>query len=138
MVMMAATAKQKKPAPKRQGGGKSWWKRSFSHRRLVATEALLVVGVCDRMLRIWVLDEAPIPNWAKVLVYMALVVGVFGGVLLMLHRVLTSSVSKTHEVVKALPLPTPMVFIHIGAFVGLFFLYAWALGLIDVLPEGGP
>jgi len=131
--MAKTPRKQPKPKSPRPGRAQSWFKRTFSHRHLVATEALLVVGVCDRLGRLWVLEQAPAPNWAKVLIYMGFVVGIFGGVLLLLHRVLTTSVNTTHEVVKALPLPTPMIFIHLAAFVGLFFLYAWALGLIDDL-----
>lgn len=130
---MAKSSREKKGSGRSKGPARSsaWAaiKRTFSHRRLIAVEALLLVGLLDRLGRQWVIHEAPAPEWLKVIILMALVVGVLGGVLLLLQKGLTSSLSKTHDVVKALPLPTPLVFVHAAAFVGLFFLYAWATGL---------
>jgi hypothetical protein len=126
---MAKTAREKPRSGRtssRQGGLWGWLKRTFSHRRLIAGEALLVVGVVDRLGRRWVTEEAPVPNWLKVVILMALVIGIFGGLILVLQKVMTTGLAKTHDVVKALPLPTPIIFVHAAAFVGLFFAYAWA------------
>lgn len=125
---MASRTPRKAPS-ERKPSPKGWFKRTFSHRRLIAGEALLVVGLLDRLGRQWVLYQAPVANWLKIVILMALVIGIFGGLLLLLQKFLTGSLAKTHEVVKALPLPTPLIFIHAAAFAGLFFLYAWATGL---------
>lgn len=108
-------------------------KRTLSHRSLITAEALLLVGVADRLGRLWIMHEPHLPAYAKVLLMMALTIGIFGGLILILQRMTTASLSKTHEVVRALPLPTPMVVVHAAAFAGLFFLYAWALGLLEKL-----
>lgn len=132
MTGMVRTARQKPKSGRncqRQGGLWVGVKRTFSHRRMIAVEALLVVGVLDRLGRRWVIEDAPVPNWLKVLILMALVIGIFGGLLLVLQRVMASSLAKTHDVMKALPLPTPLIILHAAAFVGLFFAYAWAAEL---------
>ncbi|MBA3847661.1 MAG: hypothetical protein H0X45_13595 [Planctomycetes bacterium] len=56
---------------------------------------------------------------------MALAIGVFGGLLYLLDAFTAKSVAKTHDMVRAVPLPMPMLLVHAAVFVGLFFLYAY-------------
>jgi len=124
------SSKQRKPAaPRRSGGIGGWIRRNFSHRRLITVEALLGVGLLDRLGRQWIIHDSPLPDSVRVLVLMLLVIGVFGGVLVFLERLAAGSLSRTHEVVQALPLPTPLIFIHAAVFVAMFFLYGWATDL---------
>ncbi len=56
---------------------------------------------------------------------MALAVGVFGGLFYLLDAFTAKSVAKTHDVVRAVPVPMPMLVVHAAVLVGLFFLYAY-------------
>ena len=60
---------------------------------------------------------------------MALVVGLFGGVLLLVRRQILKTLSATHDTVQRIPLPTPTALVHLAAFGALFYAYAWFWGL---------
>lgn len=77
-----------------------------------------------------------LPDWGKVMLTMALAVGLFGGVLYLLDAFTAKGVAKTHDVVRAVPVPMPMLVVHAAVFVGLFFLYAyvWRIPVLDSLP----
>ena len=70
-----------------------------------------------------------LPAWSKVVFTMVLVIGLFGGLLLLIHRLTAASLARTHAVVQALPLPTPVILVHAAVFGALFLLYAWVHGV---------
>ncbi|TNE91853.1 MAG: hypothetical protein EP330_03900 [Deltaproteobacteria bacterium] len=96
----------------------------FSHRRLLLAEAVLVLGLFQMALRDWVMAQTSLPAPLRVAFGMALILGVFGGLLLLVRRTVERSLSTTHDVVQKLPLPTPMVGVHALIFAVLFGLYA--------------
>jgi len=93
------------------------------HRGLIAAEAVLLVGVLKDMLGVQ-LKASALPGWAKVLLVMGLTLGLLGGLFLAVQKLTTRGVAKTHEVMQALPLPVPLLAIHIAVLAGLFVLYA--------------
>lgn len=95
------------------------------HRSLVAAEALALAGAAKYELTLWVKGLPDLPNYAKVLFLLAATVGIFGVLFVALERFLAKSVERSHEVVKALPLPAPVLLFHLGVWVALFYLYAW-------------
>lgn len=105
-------------------------KRLFSHRSLVAVEALLVVGLIETIAEDAVVAQTDLPNWAKVLFSMVLVVGLFGGLMLLFERWAQRGIDRTHGVVKSLPVPTPVLAIHGALLVAIFFGYAWHMDLM--------
>jgi hypothetical protein len=56
--------------------------------------------------------------------------------LVVVQKLVINSLAKTHEVAKTMPLPTPVVLLHLAALVGLFYLYAWVWTLA-VWPMAG-
>lgn len=98
------------------------------HRTLVATEVLLLISLAKDLFGAQVRDAGVANAW-KVLLVMAITLGVLGVLFLLLERLTTRGVAKTHEVVKALPVPLPMLVIHALTMGGLFYLYAWYLDL---------
>ena len=58
-------------------------------------------------------------------------IGLFGGLLLIVQRMTAGSLQRTHQLVQALPLPTPLLLVHVAALVGLFLLWAWLLGVLS-------
>jgi hypothetical protein len=91
---------------------------------LVTTEALLLISLAKDLISDQV-KHAAIGNGWKVGFVMAATIGLLGVLFLVLERIATTGVAKTHAVVQALPLPVPMLAIHAAALVGLFYLYAW-------------
>ena len=128
---MAAAAKSTKPTvkPKGQSQAKRWFKRTFSHKRIVTVEALLLIGLGDRLFKQWLLNEefTTIPPAVKILILMFFVVGVFGSIILTLQRFMAAGLDKGTAVVQAIPLPTPTIVIHVLAFFGLFLLYGFVV-----------
>ena len=112
----------------RRGGGGPGFLR---HRNLIAAEALLLVGLAKDFISDFIKSQpaSTLPNWGKVLFVMAATMGVLGVFFAVLEKVTKGGVAKTHEVVKALPLPAPMLAIHGAVLVGLFYLYAHLLRL---------
>ena len=94
------------------------------HRALVATEALLTVGILLEMATRQV-QASHLPNWGKVLFIMAMTVGLFGALVLVLHSTLGAAIGKGYEALEGLPLPL----MHLVTAVLLFWAYShvWAL-----------
>jgi uncharacterized membrane protein YidH (DUF202 family) len=100
----------------------------FTHRGLVAIEALLFVGVAKD----WIfaaLLRSSMPNWQKVVLVMATTVGLFGGLLLVLGRWTAQGVKNTHKAAERLPIAVPTIAIHAVLLFVLFLLYASMLKL---------
>jgi hypothetical protein len=106
----------------------SWVPRWLRHRALVTGEAILIVGVVQQLIQSHV-SQLPLPNWGKVLWAMASTLGVLGIALVVVRLLAVKSVAKAHDMVQALPLPTPSLFIHLLVYGGLFLLYAKILEL---------
>ena len=102
--------------------------RWLSHRNLLVVESLLVVGLAQEAAEDW-LVQAPVPAWLRVVLVMGLVVGLFAGVVVVVERGVRHGLHTSHAVAKRLPLPFPVVALHVVALVGLFAAYAWARGL---------
>jgi hypothetical protein len=121
---MAAKKSTSVPAARRRGGaGGMRWLR---HRNLVATEALLLAGLCKDWLT-GAVERSDLANWGKVVFVMGATVGLFGGVFLALQRLLELSVARTHSAFGGLPFPT--LGAHALVLFGLFLVYANHLGL---------
>ena len=101
------------------------------NRNLIAGEALLLMGLAKDFISDFIRSQptATLPNWGKVLFVMATTIGVLGVFFAILEKITKDGVAKTHEVVKALPIPAPMLAIHGAVFVALFYLYAHLLRL---------
>lgn len=103
----------------------------FSHRRWIAVEAVLVVG----LLKDWLSGRVIASNLSapgKVLFVMAVTLGVLGGLYLIVEQLTAKSVARTHAAARGLPIGVPSVLVH-AAILGLLFLvYARTLN-IDVL-----
>lgn len=84
----------------------------LNHRRLVLLEGVLLLGLAESALQAYVLAETRISEPLRVVLAMALMAGMLGGGALLLHRGLVRSMKAGHEVVQALPLPTPVWLIH--------------------------
>ena len=110
-----------------QSGTKGRLQRWFSHRRLVAVEALLLAALLESVLEDWVVAQPDLAGWIKVLFSMILVVGLFGGVMLVLEGAAKRSIDRTTGMVKALPVPTPVLAIHSAFLIAIFFAYAWQM-----------
>lgn len=98
------------------------------HRALIAAEAILVLGVAKDWVWRQVLASS-LANWGKVVLAMITTVGILGGFYLVLQRILTSSMSKSHQVAASLPLLWPTVLLHAALLGVLFVLYARMLGV---------
>jgi hypothetical protein len=99
-------------------------RRTRHHRRLVLAEAILTGGLVQILSQEWLLTHAALPPWARVLVGMLLVLGLFGGLLLWGHRYLARAIDGTHRATKRLPLALPGLVVHGAILVGLFIGYA--------------
>ena len=102
--------------------------RWLSHRGLVAAEAVLFVGILRDVLSHWI-KEAQAPNYAKVLLVMAMTVGIFGGLFLFVEGIVARTVAGTHKAVRSLTGVLPYWAVHAGILFVLFLLYANMLGL---------
>src|SRR5438552_10097783 len=110
-----------KRAPKRAGAGGG--RSLFSHRGLIAIEAMLVLGVVKDAVFERVRTSG-LPNYGKVLVIMAATVGLFGGLFFVIERLTTRGVANTHHVLKKMPVVLPTLVIHMVLLFLLFLLYA--------------
>lgn len=115
---------------KKNGGLPRW----FRHRWLVEVEAVLLVGVAQELLQRQI-NTLGLPNWGKTLWTMGCTLGVLGGLVVVLRLLAKRSVTKAHQTVQAIPLPTPYLLIHIAAFAGLFLLYAWVWNFWPVFSQ---
>jgi hypothetical protein len=105
---------------KSSGWVPSWLK----HRALLTGEVILVVGVVQELIQRQ-MNHLGLPPYGKVLWIMACTLGVLGVLLVVVHTAVKRSLAKTHEVVQAIPVPTPLLLVHAAIYVGLFYLYAW-------------
>ncbi|MFW5845263.1 MAG: hypothetical protein ACOCXJ_03460 [Planctomycetota bacterium] len=103
--------------------------RWLRHRYLLAAEALLVMDVLLRLLEHLLVQTGWRP-WVIVLIVMVLVVGLLGVVVLAMERLARSSVEAVHDLIRHLPLPIPLLVVHIVVFGGCFLAIAWDLGLL--------
>lgn len=113
-----------------KGSSGSRSKRSgmLSHRGLIAIEAMLLLGV----VKDWIFErlvKSTFPNYTKVLLVMAVTVGLFGGLFLVVEKLTASSVVRTHQAAKRLPVAVPTLAIHGALLFVLFILYARMLHL---------
>lgn len=102
--------------------------RWLSHRGLVAAEAVLFVGILRDVLSHWI-KSSQLQNSGKVLVIMAMTVGVFGGLFLVVERIVARTVAGTHKAVRTVTGVLPYWAVHAGILFVLFLLYANMLGL---------
>jgi len=102
--------------------------RWLSHRGLVAAEAVLVVGILRDVLS-HAIKGSSLPNYAKVLIVMAMTVGVFGGLFFFVEKVTARTVAGTHRAVRSLTGVMPYWAVHAGILFVLFLVYAHRLGL---------
>ncbi len=94
------------------------------HRTLLAAEGVLLIGVLQELMQRWVLHYQ-LENTLKVAFIMLATVGVIGLLLVMVQAMIIRSLAKTHDVVKSMPVPMPVVVLHVAVFIALFYLYAW-------------
>jgi hypothetical protein len=102
--------------------------RIFSHRGLIAVEALLLMGV----LKDWIFDQlraSSFPNYVKVLLVMGTTVGLFGGLFFFIQRLTARGVAHTHGLAKHMPIALPVTAVHALLLFLLFLLYARMLHL---------
>lgn len=121
-------AKSSKSKPRRRG--------RLNHRRLVLLEGVLLLGLVENALQARVLAEPRIAEPLRVVLAMGLIAGMLGGGALLLHRGLVSSMKTGHDVVQALPLPTPVWLVHPVVLAALIYVYAvfWGLDPTRWLP----
>jgi hypothetical protein len=112
------------PAPRRAGGARSrrdWTPVFLKHRSLMATEAVLVVGLLKGVLEDLV-KATDLPNWGKVVFLMAGTVGLLGGLYWIIEALTASSVERAHGLVRTFSLP--YLAVHGAIFLALYFMYA--------------
>jgi hypothetical protein len=102
--------------------------RWLSHRGLVAAEAVLLVGIL-RDLVSQSIKGAALPNYGKVLLVMAMTVGVFGGLFLIVEKLTARTVAGTHRAVRSVTGVMPYWAVHAGILFVLFLVYAHLLRL---------
>jgi len=102
----------------------SWVPVWLKHRGLMTGEVILLIGVVQELVQRQ-MNHLGLPPYGKVLWIMACTLGVLGVLLMVVQAALKRSLAKTHEVVQAIPLPTPLLLVHAALYVGLFYLYAW-------------
>jgi hypothetical protein len=111
-----------------RSSGSGAMRRIFSHRGLVAIEAMLLTGV----LKDWIFDalrRSSFPNYAKVLMVMAATLGIFGGLFFVVERLTARGFAHTHGMARRLPVNLPTFAIHGALLFLLFLLYARMLHL---------
>ena len=102
--------------------------RWLSHRGLVAAEAVLLVGILRDVVS-HEIKEASLPNYGKVLLVMAMTVGVFGGLFLIVETLTARTVAGTHKAGRSITGVMPYWAVHAGILFVLFLVYAHMLGL---------
>ncbi|MBN8525779.1 MAG: hypothetical protein J0M02_10630 [Planctomycetes bacterium] len=108
-------------ARKRSSIMPSW----LRHRQILTTEAVLVVGAGMELLQRWITARPEVPWWGKTLEVMLVNAGMLGGVLLLFTVLARGSLSGATRAVQAVPLPAPLLLLHLLVGAGIFALYAW-------------
>lgn len=106
--------------PRSDGWNLPW----LRHRNLLTAEAALLVAVGLQLLQTSVSTRPDVPWWLKTLLIMAINGGLLGGMLLLVTALTRSSLSGAQRVVQAVPLPTPLLAIHLVILGSMFVLYA--------------
>jgi hypothetical protein len=106
---------------KKQTAARSW----LDLRKLVLLETVLLVGLVEEMAEDAVLAWDLLHPLVRVLLAIGLVVGAFGGMVLVFEQYVRRGIERTHEVVRRLPVPVPMIGVHVLVLLGLFLGYAW-------------
>lgn len=114
----------------------SWVPAWLRHRQILTTEAVLLVAVGMELLQRWITDHHEVPWWAKTLDVMVVNAGLLGGVLLLLTAWMRGSLSGATRAVQAVPIPAPLLFVHLAVLAGLFVLYARIWGFWPAPPGG--
>jgi hypothetical protein len=111
----------RKQAPRGERGTRSW----LDLRKLVLLETVLLVGLVEEMAEDGVLAWDILHPLVRVLLAIGLVVGAFGGMVLVFEQYVHRGIERTHDVVRRLPIPVPMIGIHVLVLLGIFLGYAW-------------
>ena len=100
------------------------------HRQLVALEVLLLLRWLLREVEqlIRAQDWSP---WLQISLIMLMVAGAFGWFLIAIRRATETSMDTTKKFVERMPIPIPMLVVHVCIFILLFIAYAWQLGFIE-------
>ncbi len=88
-------------------------------------EALLLLEVGKTWVTSRMLENDQLWPSLKVLLLMAITVGIFGIILLWVQRLTERSLTATHNMVQSIPVPTPLALIHGGILCLIFALFAW-------------
>ena len=99
-------------------------KRATSwNSRLAKAETLLVLAlVSETVIHPWLFARPELPLWAKTVIKMALIVGLFGPVRIYLHRAIDQSMATTRSVTESVFL-LPRVAVHLLTLALLFVLF---------------
>jgi hypothetical protein len=100
---------------------RSW----LDNRKLVLLETVMLVGLLEEIAEDGVLAWDILHPLVRVLLAVGLVVGAFGGMVLVFEQYVHRGIERTHDVVRRLPLPVPMVVVHVLVLVSIFLAYAW-------------
>lgn len=111
--------------PRKRSSGRFRW---FSHRGLVAVEALLVCGIAKDLF-VSAVRSSTLAPYGKVLFVMALTVGLFGGLFFFVERFTARTVAGGHKFARGLPFVLPFWVAHAAVLVALYFIYANHLGI---------
>lgn len=103
------------------------------HRNLLTLEAVLLVAVLQELIQNQI-EAALIPNVLKALYTVINNAGMFGGLLLFIVSLTKGSLAKTHDVIQALPIPTPLVLVHTTIWLSLIVLHAWVWNFWPIWP----
>lgn len=112
-------------AKKRQSMLPKW----LRHRTLLATEAVLIIGVFQELMQRWVMKQE-LPNTLKVMFVMLATVGIIGLLLVIVQTLVIRSLEKTHEVAKAMFVPLAVMIMHGVILLSIFYLYAYVWDLL--------
>ncbi|GEM_PF-4990609 len=109
-------------APKTRTRLATW----LTHRRFMAIEGVLLAGVAQMQLESRVL-ALPVPRWSRVLLVIALVIGLFAVFVAVVRATTRSGVSSVHGISRRLMFPRALA--HMVILTGIYWLYAMQLGL---------
>jgi hypothetical protein len=104
--------------------GSSFLPAWINHRQFLTVEAVLLVAVGQELVQRWVTARPDVPWWLKTGEVMVVNAGLLGGLLLLVTTVARGSLSGAAKAVRSVPLPTPLVLLHLAALGGIFVLYA--------------
>jgi drug/metabolite transporter (DMT)-like permease len=104
-------------------------RRWLTNRRLFILEALLCVGALETWAENALVARPDLIDPFKVLIIMALVLGMFSAVTGLVEWHIQASLKKVQTGKKKLPLAVPDWLLHVAIFVGLYFFYAWVNNL---------